>query len=270
MTHHLSQPAIMGIVNVTPDSFSDGGLYLDAQAAIAHGHKLIAEGADILDIGGESTRPGSGELSVAEELQRVIPVIQALASTGKLISIDTRHAEVMSAALDAGAGMINDITALTHDPRSLDVVAKARVPVCLMHMQGTPATMQINPIYHHVTQDILGYLNERASVCEAAGIDANHIYIDPGIGFGKTLDHNLQLLRELDVFTRSRYKVLLGTSRKSFISKVMGFDVPAQDSLAGSLATVLRGMDTGVSIVRVHDVAATKQAMQVWASIQPV
>lgn len=257
-------PQIMGIVNVTPDSFSDGGLYFDPDKAIAHGVELINAGADIIDIGGESTRPGSSPVTPADEIERIVPVFQGLAGKGAVLSIDTRHAATMEAALKWGAGMINDVTALTGDPHSIAVAQAANVPVCLMHMQGDPRTMQINPVYQDVTQDVLLYLLERAEHC---GLKKENIILDPGLGFGKTLEHNLTLLSHLETFVASGYPVLLGASRKSFIAKLMAAETP--DRLAGSLAAALRGVEAGVSILRVHDVAATVQAVKLWEATKP-
>lgn len=257
-------PRIMGILNVTPDSFSDGGLYFDPDVAIAHGVRMISEGASIIDIGGKSTRPGSDPLTPDQEIERVIPVMKGLVGKGATLSIDTRHAATMEAALLAGAGMINDITALTGDPRSAAVASAANVPVCLMHMQGDPRTMQKNPVYQDVTQDVLLYLLDRA---QNSGLKKENICLDPGIGFGKTLEHNLTLLRHLETFVMSGYPILLGASRKSFIAKLMEADTA--DRLGGSLAAVLRGAEAGVQIVRVHDVAATVQALKVWDATRP-
>ena len=211
-----------------------------------------------------STRPGSDPVTPEDEIARVIPVMQGLAGQGAILSIDTRHAATMEAALAVGAGMINDITALTGDPLSAGVAAAADVPVCLMHMQGDPRTMQKNPVYQDVTQDVLLYLLERA---QGSGVKKEHIILDPGIGFGKTLEHNLELLRHLETFLASGYPVLLGASRKSFIAKLMGADTP--DRLPGSLAAVIRGAEAGVGIVRVHDVAATVQALKLWDATRP-
>lgn len=264
------QPLIMGVLNVTPDSFSDGGNFLDPARAIEHGLRLIAEGADILDIGGESTRPGSKPLSAQEEIDRILPVIEGLRGKGALLSVDTRNAATMREVLAHSAEMINDITALRGDPESLSVVASAGVPVCLMHMQGDPQTMQDKPFYVDVVQEVLSSLLQQAESCLQAGIRRENIVLDPGIGFGKTLEHNLELLKNLDVFTVSGFAVLLGTSRKSFIEKIMQAPVEPADRLGGSLATVLRGLDAGVRVFRVHDVAATKQAMAVWLATRPL
>ncbi len=264
------QPLIMGVLNVTPDSFSDGGNFLDPARAIEQGLRLIAEGADILDIGGESTRPGSKPLGAEEEIDRILPVITGLRGKGALLSVDTRNAATMREAIAHGAEMINDITALRGDPESLPVVAAAGVPVCLMHMQGDPQTMQDKPFYRDVVQEVLSSLLQQADECMRAGIRRENIVLDPGIGFGKTLDHNLEILKNLDVFTVSGFAVLLGTSRKSFIEKIMQTTVQPADRLGGSLATVLRGLDAGVRVFRVHDVAATRQAIAVWLATKPL
>ncbi|MBT3557517.1 MAG: dihydropteroate synthase [Rhodospirillales bacterium] len=262
----LSHPLIMGIVNVTPDSFSDGGDAYQMDDAIAHGLLQIDQGAHIVDIGGESTRPGAAPVPEAEEIARVVPVVKALADTGAVVSIDTRHANVMQAAIDAGAKIVNDVTALEGDPRSLEVVAKAGVSLCLMHMQGEPQTMQKNPTYGDVVAEIRDYLNARVAACEAAGIDRSEIAIDPGIGFGKTIDHNLTLVNELDAFGDMGCPVLLGLSRKSFIARLSRGEEP-KDRMPGSLAGALAGVARGASILRVHDVADTCQAVAVWQAI---
>lgn len=261
-----NRPLIMGIVNVTPDSFSDGGQYDHAEAAIAHGLQLWAEGADILDVGGESTRPGAAPVPLQEEINRVVPVIAGLKKAGARVSVDTRHTAVMQAALEVGVDVINDVTALT-DQGALACVAQAQVPVILMHMQGQPQTMQENPQYKDVVGDIYAYLNNRIQACEEAGLTRDLICVDMGIGFGKTLDHNRALLTQLDRFHGLGCAVLLGASRKSFIAHICG-DTPPQDRLAGSLVTALKAADAGVQIVRVHDVADTKQALDVWAALK--
>jgi dihydropteroate synthase len=260
-------PDIMGIVNVTPDSFSDGGHFLDPETAIAHGLQLLKEGASILDIGGESTRPGAEEISTAEEIRRVIPVITELRKHTDRISIDSYRPATLEAALSAGATMINDITALT-DPDNLSIAAAAQVPVCLMHMQGTPKTMQASPAYHDVVADIFEYLRNRIEVCLTAGIKQNNIIVDVGIGFGKTLEHNITLLKNLERFHDLNVKLLLGVSRKSFIGKICP-EAGTDQRLPGSLAGALRGYEAGAQIVRVHDVAATRQAFAVWDKIRP-
>ncbi len=263
----LNRPHLMGVVNVTPDSFSDGGEFLDASLAIAHGKSLIADGADFLDIGGESTRPGSKPISIDEECSRVIPVIEGLAGEGALISIDTRHAEVMQCAINAGANIVNDVTALTHDPDSAKVCLESAVDIVLMHMQGSPQTMQDNPTYDDAALDILDYMGERLLALEAMGIARSKIAIDPGIGFGKNLDHNLRILSGIDAFHALGVPLLLGVSRKSFISKI-DRDVPPKERVAGSIAAAIAGWDRGVQIFRVHDVAETRQALAVWQAIE--
>lgn len=262
----LERPRIMGIVNVTPDSFSDGGDRYDAPAAIAAGRAMLAAGADILDIGGESTRPGADPVGIEEECARVLPVIEALAGEGALISIDSRHAEVMRRAVAAGAGIVNDVTALSGDPESLATVAELEVPVVLMHMQGEPRTMQADPRYEDVVAEVRDFLRGRAAACEAAGIARRAICIDPGIGFGKTVTHNLALLKHLDVLRDLGYPVLVGASRKSFIGKLSKGEAP-KERLAGSLAVALTAAERGAAILRVHDVAETAQALAVWQAI---
>jgi len=263
----LKRSRLMGIVNVTPDSFSDGGHFLDSQKAIDHGLKLIDAGADILDVGGESTRPGADPVSTEEEIKRVVPVIEQLVKHGALVSIDTRHAPVMKAAVEAGAAIINDVTALQGDSDSLATAVKLNVPVILMHMQGEPGTMQDNPTYQNAPREVFESLIARGRACEAAGISANKIAIDPGIGFGKNLEHNLQILQQLDIYQSGPYPVVLGTSRKSFIAKLSRGE-PAPERVAGSIATVLDGYAKGVRIFRVHDVAETRQALDVFEAIQ--
>jgi dihydropteroate synthase len=259
----LDRPRLMGVVNVTPDSFSDGGRYLAPDAAVAHALQLEAEGADILDIGGESTRPGAEPIGVEEECRRVLPVIEALAGRARVpLSIDTRNAEVMRRAAEAGARLINDVSALTHDPQSLEVAARTGLPLILMHAQGDPRTMQANPTYGDVVLDVYDMLEARIAACEAAGIARERLIVDPGIGFGKTLAHNLALLGGLSNFHGLGCPILLGASRKSFIGKLTG--APAGDRLPGSLAAALTGASQGVQILRVHDVAATRQALAVW------
>jgi len=263
----LDRPRLMGVVNVTPDSFSDGGLFLDADHAVAQGLKLIEEGADILDIGGESTRPGAEPVTVEEELRRVIPVIEGLAASGALISIDTRRAEVMRAAIKAGAVIVNDVTALTGDAESVAVCADAGVDVVLMHMQGEPQTMQADPTYEDVITDIHDYFRARLEVLDEAGIGVEKIAVDPGIGFGKTVDHNLMLISHIDVFHTLGTPVVLGVSRKSFIAKI-DRNVPPPERVAGSVAAAIAGWDRGAQIIRVHDVAETRQALAVWQAIE--
>ncbi len=260
----LDRPQLMGIVNVTPDSFSDGGAFASARAAVDHASRLEAEGADILDIGGESTRPGAEPVSIEEEIRRVIPVIEGLAGRTKaLISIDTRKAEVMRRALAAGAHMINDVAALTYEPQCLEVAAAAGAPVILMHAQGDPRTMQAAPHYDDCLLDVCDWLAVRIATCEAAGISRARIVIDPGIGFGKTLTHNLELLSGLTLLHGLGVPVLLGASRKSFIGMLTGVK-NARERVPGSIAAALAGAAQGVQILRVHDVAETRQALAVW------
>lgn len=266
----INKHAIMGIVNVTPDSFSDGGLHNTTESAIAHGIDLINQGADILDIGGESTRPKSEIISVPEELSRVLPVIRGLQGKAKYISIDTRNSQTMQQSIECGANIVNDVSALTHDPESVHVIAQENVYVCLMHMQGTPQTMQINPTYKNVVEDVKSFLSDRIEYCLKHNVKDEKIILDIGIGFGKTLEHNLLLLKNISTFQDLGFPILLGTSRKSFISSIMGGDVPPQDRLGGSLASVLWAIENGVSIFRVHDVAQTKQALQVYQAIKDV
>lgn len=262
-------PVVMGVVNVTPDSFSDGGDFYNKNKAIEHGRKIVSQGAQILDIGGESTRPGAETVSLQEELDRVIPVIEGLADCGAMISIDTRNAKTMREALNAGAHIINDISALEYDSSSVDVVKQANCPVMIMHMQGSPSTMQENPNYNNVLEDVVLYLRARINILETAGVDKNAIIIDPGIGFGKTLEHNLILQRNIKTFCELGVPVLLGTSRKSFIGHIDN-DAPAHLRLGGSISSVLWGISQGVHIVRVHDVAETVQAIKVWRAIESV
>jgi dihydropteroate synthase len=244
----------MGILNVTPDSFSDGGEFLDADSAVEHTLQMVADGAAIIDIGGESTRPGSEPVPADEQIKRVVPVIKPLRQkTDVPISIDTKDVEVGKAALDAGASIINDITALSDD-RMAQLAAERNVPVILMHMLGTPETMQVEPKYDDVVREVLDYLLQRAKRAERFGVDRNLIFIDPGIGFGKTLRNNLALLRNIDRFVASGYRVLVGTSRKSFIGKITGQQDPAK-RIFGTAATVALCAAAGVSILRVHDVA---------------
>jgi dihydropteroate synthase len=260
----LDRPRLMGIINVTPDSFSDGGLHDAADAAVAHGLKLAEEGADILDVGGESTRPGADYIPVEEELRRVIPVIEGLrARTDALISIDTRKAEVMRQAAAAGADILNDVSALTHDPAAMATAAETGLPVILMHAQGDPRTMNDDPQYTDVVLDVFDFLEARIAECEAAGIPRAKLVVDPGIGFGKHLPHNVAVLASLSLYHALGVPVLLGASRKKLIDHIS--DVPnPRDRVPGSLAAALAGAAQGMQIIRVHDVAATRQALNVW------
>jgi len=253
---------VMGVLNVTPDSFSDGGRFFNTDKAIEQGLQMAADGAAIIDVGGESTRPGSAPVSDDEQIKRVVPVIKALCEKIEVpISIDTYKLEVAKAALEAGAGMINDITALS-DERMAELAAKHDVPVVLMHIQGTPATMQTEPKYEDVVGEVLQFLLERAERAEDAGIDRKKIFIDPGIGFGKTLEHNLLLLRNINKFVAAGYRALIGTSRKSFIGKLTGKEKP-DERIFGTAATVALCAASGVSIVRVHDVAEMVDVVKV-------
>jgi dihydropteroate synthase len=258
---------IMGVLNVTPDSFSDGGQFLDTDKAIKHGLKMAGEGAAIIDIGAESTRPGAEPVTVKEQIRRVVPIIEALCRKIDVpISIDTNKSEVAKAALQAGAAMINDITALS-DERMGRLAAEQQVPVVLMHIQGTPANMQIEPKYEDVVTEVLQFLLERARRAEQFGIPKERIFIDPGIGFGKTLEHNLELLRNIHKFVDTDYRVLIGTSRKSFIGKITGKENPAE-RIFGTAASVALCVAAGVSIVRVHDVAEMVDMVKVVNAIE--
>jgi dihydropteroate synthase len=255
----------MGIVNVTPDSFSDGGRLDDAQAAIAHALRLQEEGADILDVGGESTRPGAVPVPADEEIRRVLPVIEALARRGCMVSVDTMKPDVMRAALDAGAAMVNDVMAL-RAPGALEVVAASGAAVCLMHMQGEPQRMQQAPSYTDVVADVKRFLQDRVAACEAAGIGRERLLIDPGFGFGKTLEHNLSLLKHLDRMAELGLPVLVGLSRKSMLGALTGRGVDAREfaSVAAHLAAVARG----ARLLRVHNVAAMRDALAVWNAVE--
>lgn len=261
----LTRPLVMGIVNVTPDSFSDGGQPATAQAAIAHGLRLVEEGADILDIGGESTRPNAEPVPLQEELRRVLPVIEGLAGkVGVPISIDTYKPEVMRAAIAVGASMVNDVRAL-QEPDSLNVVAASDAGICLMHMLDTPQTMQNDPQYTDVVGEVREFLRQRALACEAAGIDRDRILLDPGFGFGKRSRHNIALLRELGQICAIGYPVLAGLSRKSVLGQITGKEV--EDRLPSSIAAALVAVMKGAAIVRVHDVKATWDAMKVLQAV---
>jgi dihydropteroate synthase len=256
---------VMGILNVTPDSFSDGGLYLKPEQAVARARELIREGADILDIGGESTRPGAESVSCDEELRRVIPVIQGIRQESPIpISIDTYKSEVAEAALQAGAQIINDISALRFDERMKPLAAEARVPVILMHMQGEPRTMQQNPVYCDVMGEIIRFLRERLEVAVQAGIDEQKIWVDPGIGFGKRVEHNLEILRRLRELEILQKPIVVGTSRKFFLGALEGDPpLPPPDRLEGTIASNVIAVMHGAQIVRVHDVKAMKRALRI-------
>jgi dihydropteroate synthase len=245
---------VMGVLNVTPDSFSDGGRFYDHVKAIQHGLKLARDGADIIDVGGESTRPGSEGIPAGEEMRRVIPVIEALAHELKVpISVDTCKAQVAARALEVGAAMVNDISAMRFDPEMVDVVVEHRVPVVLMHMLGTPKNMQVDPRYQDLLEEIIGFLRSQIEWAESRGVSPDQIIVDPGIGFGKTVEHNLSIIKHLRRFSCLGKPILLGTSRKSFIGKVLGVDVEQREE--GTAATVALGICNGADIVRVHDVA---------------
>jgi dihydropteroate synthase len=271
-------PVVMGVVNVTPDSFSDGGLYLDVDAAVAHGRRLAAEGARILDIGGESTRPGADEVPEAEELERVVPVIERLAqaarpdgaATGQAtprVSIDTRKAVVAERALQAGARIVNDISAFRHAPEIAGMVASAGADCCLMHMLGEPRTMQQDPRYDDVVSDVKAFLEERLAFAVGEGVPEERVWLDPGIGFGKTLEHNLELLRRLDEIVAIGRPVVIGTSRKSFLGKITGRE--ETERLPGTIATNVIAWERGARIFRVHDVAPALDALKVAAATVP-
>lgn len=270
-----AEPGVMAIVNVTPDSFSDGGRHLEVEAAVAFARRAVAHGAAILDVGGESTRPGAAPVPPAEEADRVVPVIRAILAaqaadgTAVPVSIDTRNAETAAAALDAGATILNDVSALTHDP-AMPRIAPAFERVCLMHALGDPQTMQADPRYGHVLLDIHDYLAERVAAAEALGIGRARLYVDPGIGFGKRLAHNLALIDGLALFHTLGAPVLLGVSRKRFIGTLAaptGTGAVADDRAAGSVAAGLKGLDAGAAMLRVHDVAETAQAVAVWRAL---
>ncbi|MBI5918303.1 MAG: dihydropteroate synthase [Nitrosomonadales bacterium] len=259
------RPLVMGIVNVTPDSFSDGGHHASAAAAIAHARLLIAQGADILDVGGESTRPGAAPVSQQEELDRVLPVIEGLRDAAFPISIDTYKPAVMRAALDAGACMVNDVNALQAEG-ALEIVAQSDAAVCLMHKRGDPQNMQQRPDYAEVTSEVLDFLRSRLQAAEAAGIARSRLLVDPGFGFGKSLEHNLALLRELSRFADLGVPVLAGLSRKSMLGAITGQSVEHRG--AASVAAALIAVQRGASIVRVHDVSVTVDALKVWRAVQ--
>jgi dihydropteroate synthase len=257
----LDRALVMGILNVTPDSFSDGGAHRGHASALAHARKLIEDGADLIDIGGESTRPGAVPVSEAEELERVLPLVRDLRDAGVPVSVDTRKPAVMRAALEAGADMINDVQALRAEG-ALQVLAGSGAAVCLMHMQGEPATMQENPRYGDVVGEVKSFLQERAAACRKAGIDTRRIVIDPGFGFGKTVEHNVSLLRSLEVLTGLEYPVLTGLSRKGTLGALTGRTVEAR--MPASIGAALVAVAKGAAIVRVHDVAETVDALEVW------
>jgi dihydropteroate synthase len=260
-------PVIMGIVNVTPDSFSDGGLFLDADAAVEHGRRLVAEGAAILDVGGESTRPGADPVPEDEERRRVIPVVERLAADGGdvRLSIDTTKAPVARAAIDAGASIVNDVSAFRFDPELAALVAESRTDCCLMHMLGEPRTMQVDPRYDDVVSEVKAFLADRAAFAVAEGIAEDRILLDPGIGFGKTVEHNLELLDRLGDIVALGFPVVLGTSRKAFLGRLVGREDP-HERVSATVATNVLGLERGATVFRVHDVAATADALTVAAA----
>jgi dihydropteroate synthase len=258
-------PTLMGVVNVTPDSFSDGGLYLDPEAAVEHGRELVAAGAEILDVGGESTRPGAEVVDEEEELRRVVPVIRGLSDCGCELSVDTSKAQVAAAALDAGATIVNDVTALRGDPRMAPLCAERGATVVLMHMLGEPRTMQDDPRYGDVVAEVKDFLAERLESAVAAGIAEERVWLDPGIGFGKTAAHNMELLRRLGELRELGRPLVIGTSRKSFIGKVDGS--AAGERLGGTIASSVLAAAEGAAVLRVHDVAEMGQALAVAAAI---
>jgi dihydropteroate synthase len=261
-------PLVWGILNVTPDSFSEGGRYARPEAAIRHGLRLVEAGADVLDVGGESTRPGAAPVPIDAEIARVVPVIHGLRKGGLEIplSVDTRNAEAARRAVAAGADVVNDVSAGTHDPKMIATVAAAGAGMVLMHMRGTPATMQEDPHYDDVVAEIRTWLEERAAAAQREGVPSSRIWIDPGIGFGKTLEHNLEIIRSLASFGASGRPVLLGASRKSFLGRLTGRGV--EERLAGSLACVARAVEAGTAGVRVHDVGPTRDLITVLASVR--
>jgi dihydropteroate synthase len=261
----VSGVKLMGVVNVTPDSFSDGGLYLEPEAAIEHGEQLVRDGADILDVGGESTRPGAEEVGAGEEIARTEPVVADLTGLGHTVSIDTSKLAVAEAALDAGATIVNDVTALRGDPEIAALCAERDATLVLMHMQGTPRTMQDDPTYDDVVEDVRAFLAERIEAAVAAGVAEERIWVDPGIGFGKTLEHNLELLRRLGELRGLGRPILVGTSRKSFIGKVDGSG--ADERIGGTIASSVLAAAEGADVLRVHDVAEVAQATRVAAAI---
>ncbi len=261
----LSRPRVMGVLNITPDSFSDGGRYFQPAAALDHALRMVEEGAAILDIGGESTRPGSSAVTADEEIRRVVPLVEALAARVPVpLSVDTSKPEVMRAAAAAGAGMINDVRAL-REPGALEAAATTGLPLCLMHMQGEPRTMQQAPQYRDVVTEVRGFLRDRVAACLQAGIPRGRLLVDPGFGFGKTLDHNLALLRHLGLLGDLGLPILVGISRKSMIGALVGREVV--DRLAGSLAAAVIAVAKGARIIRAHDVGATLDALEVAAAV---
>ncbi len=263
----LNQPVIMGVLNVTPDSFSDGGCWTSLDAAVTHASEMLASGATIIDIGGESTRPGAAEVSVSEELERVIPVLRNLRKQHPqaILSIDTSKPAVMRAALDAGAHMVNDVNALQTEG-ALEMLAGSDCGICLMHRQGTPVSMQLKPEYDDVVEEVGGFLAARLKACEAAGIDRRRIALDPGFGFGKTLQHNLKLLDDLAALRELGQPILAGLSRKSMLGKITGADTG--DRMLASVVAAVLAVNNGADIVRVHDVSETRQGLRIWQAMR--
>lgn len=265
-TLDLTQPQVMGILNVTPDSFSDGGKFQILDDSLRHAEAMVDAGAAIIDVGGESTRPGAAPVSVQQELDRVIPVVEAIKQRlDTVVSVDTSTSQVITEGAAAGAGMINDVRALTR-PQALDAAVKLSLPVCVMHMKGQPATMQDSPVYRDVVDEVAGFLESRIQVLIAAGIESNRIVIDPGFGFGKTLEHNLQLLRNLNRFVSLGLPILVGVSRKSMIGQLL--DLPVEERVIGSVSAAVSAYLKGAAIFRVHDVAETVQALKVVSAIE--
>ena len=257
----LKRPLVMGILNITPDSFSDGGMYLDSNAALKRADKMIEEGVDIIDIGGESTRPGSETVSADEELKRITPIIEGIKKISDIaISIDTYKPEVMKEVIDMDIAMINDIYAL-QKPNAIDMIKKSNVGVCIMHMQGTPKTMQLNPTYKNVVSEVISFLEERANLIVNEGIDKSRIILDPGFGFGKTFEHNIDLLQNIESFQSLNLPILVGLSRKSFIRKILNGD--HDDHLSGSISAAILSVLKGAKILRVHDIKETQSALKI-------
>ena len=259
--YDLKRPLVMGILNITPDSFSDGGKYLDFSDALKRAHAMIEEGVDIIDIGGESTRPGSDPVSIDEELKRIIPIIEALKRDSNIaISVDTYKPAVMKEVIDMDVAMINDVYALTQ-PGAIDIIKKSEVGICLMHMQGTPKTMQINPTYKNVVSEVQSFLKGRAEMLISGGIDQSRIILDPGFGFGKTFEHNIEMLKKLESFQSLKFPLLVGLSRKSFIRKILNGE--HDDHLSGSISAAIFSVLKGAKILRVHDVKETLSALKI-------
>jgi len=264
-TLDLKRPVVMGVLNVTPDSFSDGGQFIDAAAAVAHGVRMVEEGAGIIDVGGESTRPGADPVSSEEEIRRVVPVIEKLrVQTNAVISVDTSKPEVMRAAAEAGAGLLNDVRAFS-EPQALETAAATQCALCVMHMQGDPRTMQLAPHYEDVVKEVKAFLEERVAACRAAGVPADRIAIDPGFGFGKTFEHNLELLRHLRKLG-CEWPIIAGLSRKSFVGRITGR--PPGERVHGSVALAMMAVLNGANIVRVHDVGPTIDALKTVVAVQ--